>query len=245
MTTCTRTPCGRRLDSRQSPIVGISNVHRRAFLSAVAACSVISASGQNARAQAAPRFAAAARYSADRGGVSFLVVRHGIVLGEDYPSGARPDERWPIGAGTRLFLPLLAASLVEDGVLNLDDPVVLTLPEWSSHPVKITISMRSLLNGTSGIAFGARDQRDLATALALDPVEAPGLRFSSDEAACILFAEIARRKLWAGGLEPDPARYLTARTLAPIGCVPIGWTRRPDGAPEPTRWGGAPAGGCR
>lgn len=207
-------------------------MHRRAFLSAVATCSIISASSQSARAQATPRFAAAARYSADREGVSFLVVRHGIVLGEDYPTGTRPYERWPIGAGTRLFLPLLASSLVEDRLLRLDDPAVLTLPEWSSHPIKMTISIRALLNGTSGIGFGPRDPHDLATALAMEPSEAPGLRFNSDEAACILFAEIARRKLMASGREPDPARYLTARTLAPIGCVPIGWTRHPDGSPR-------------
>ena len=45
----------------------------------------------------------------------------------------------------------------------------------------------------------------------------------------VLFAEIARRKLSARGREPDPARYLTTRTLLPIGCVPIGWARASDG----------------
>jgi CubicO group peptidase (beta-lactamase class C family) len=44
--------------------------------------------------------------------------------------------------------------------------------------------------------------------------------------------EIARRKLFNRGREPDPARYLTTRTLLPIGCVPIGWSRGQDGAPR-------------
>jgi hypothetical protein len=44
-----------------------------------------------------------------------------------------------------------------------------------------------------------------------------------------LFAELARRKLEAAGRDPDPARYLTSRTLLPIGCVPIGWARGADG----------------
>jgi hypothetical protein len=48
----------------------------------------------------------------------------------------------------------------------------------------------------------------------------------------VLLTEIARRKLESAGRESDPARYLTSRTLLPIGCVPIGWTRWPDGAPR-------------
>ncbi len=204
---------------------------RRAFFSAAAACSLVSASAQKARAQTATRFSPAALYSAEHGGVSFLVSRHGIVLAEDYPGGG-PAARWPIGAGTRCFAPLLAASLVEDGLMSLDEPVALTLGHWGAHPVKGVISVRMLLSGASGIAFARRGPRDLATAIALEPTDPPGARFSADSAPYVLLAEIARRKLEAAGREPDPARYLTARTLLPIGCVPIGWTRSPDGAPR-------------
>jgi CubicO group peptidase (beta-lactamase class C family) len=204
---------------------------RRAFLTAAAACSVLSTSQQFARAQPTPRFYDAARYSADTGGATFLVARHGVVLGEDYV-GASPDARWPIGAGTRVFMPLLAASMIEDRLMSLDEPVALTLGDWGAHPQKSQISMRSLLNGTSGIRFRRGDTHDLATALALEPVEFLGASFADDQAVYILFAEIARRKLEARGREPDPARWLTTRTLLPIGCVPIGWARMPDGAPR-------------
>jgi CubicO group peptidase (beta-lactamase class C family) len=57
------------------------------------------------------------------------------------------------------------------------------------------------------------------------------VQFSADAAVYVLFGEIARRKLAGAGREPDPARYLTSRTLLPIGCVPIGWVRGADGAP--------------
>lgn len=202
---------------------------RRLFLAA--ACSAVSASTlQHARAQPTPRFAEAARYSAERGGATFLVARHGVILAEDYVEDA-PGARWPIGAGTRAFAPLLAASLVDDRLLSLDEPVALTLGDWGAHPVKSTISIRALLSGASGIGFARNDRRDLASALALEPVAPPGVRFLDDAAAYVLFVEIARRKLDAAGRESDPARYLTSRTLLPIGCVPIGWTRGPDGAP--------------
>jgi CubicO group peptidase (beta-lactamase class C family) len=206
-------------------------MNRRAFLSATAACSIVNASAQVARAQSGPRFADAARYSAERGGVSFLIARHGIVLGEEYPGGS-PNMRWRIGQGTRAFAPLLAASLVADDLMSLDEPVALTLGDWGAHPQKSTISVRSLLSGASGVAFGRRGARDLAAAVALEPTDPPGVRFSDDSAPYLLLVEIARRKLEAAGLEADPARYLTTRTLLPIGCVPIGWTRSPDGAPR-------------
>lgn len=202
---------------------------RRAFLLSAAACSVVSAStAQLARAQPVRRFATAASYSAQRDGATFMVVRHGVILAEQYQTGGA-DTRWPIGMGTRSFIPLLAASLVEDELMTLDEPVALTLGDWGADPVKREISIRVLLSGASGISFDRNSPRDLATALTLQPREAPGTEFSDDAAPFILFSEIARRKLAASGREADAARYLTSRTLLPIGCVPIGWARGSDG----------------
>lgn len=202
---------------------------RRAFLMSAAACSAVSAStAQQALAQSTQRFATAASYSAQRDGASFLVVRHGVVLAENYNAGGA-DTRWPIGMGTRTFMPLLAASLVEDRLMTLDEPVAATLGDWGADPVKSTISIRVLISGASGISFDANGPHDLATAIALQPRQAPGTEFSDDAAAYVLFSEIARRKLTSRGREPDPARYLTTRTLLPIGCVPISWTRASDG----------------
>jgi hypothetical protein len=184
-----------------------------------------------ARAQTLGRFGDAARYSADRNGAALIIVRHGVVLAEDYPGGSAAA-RWPIGAGTRAFAPLLAASLIADDLMTLDEPVALTIGDWGAHPMKATISIRSLLSGASGIRFG-RGDRDLAAAIAAEPADPPGARFHDDEAAYLVFVEIARRKLaGAVGREPDPARYLTTRTLLPIGCVPIGWSRDQGGAPR-------------
>ena len=205
---------------------------RRSFLMSAAACSAVSAStAQLARAQPVQRFGAAANYSSQRDGATFLVARHGIVLAEHYTAGGA-ETRWPIGMGTRAFISLLAASLVEDRLLTLDEPVALTLGDWGADPVKSTISIRVLLSGASGLRFERNGPRDLATAIALQPREAPGTQFSDDPAPFILFSEIARRKLEAGGREPDAARYLTTRTLLPIGCVPIGWARSSDGLPR-------------
>ena len=210
-------------------------MHRRAILSAAAACSVLSASAQRvARAQSLPRFYEAARYASDRGGAGLLIARHGIVLAEDYPGGD-PAQRWPLGAATRALAPVLAASLARDRLLSLDEPASATLPEWALHPMKAAISLRTLLNGTSGLAFAPGQQQDLAAALTLEPVDVMGQHFADNAAIYVLFAEIARRKLLARGREPDPARYLMDRTLAPVGCAPMGW---------PRGWTMAPSSAC-
>jgi CubicO group peptidase (beta-lactamase class C family) len=203
-------------------------MNRRALLSA-AVSTLATASAPGALAQTNRPFAAAVRMSAERGGVSLIIARHGIILAEAY-QGAPPDQRWPIGTGTRMFAGLLAATLAEHRLLTLDEPVALTLGDWGAHPVKSTISIRSLLSGASGIAFGRGDTRDLATALALEPHEASGVRFFNDEAPYLLIEEIARRKLLGEGGDGDSALYLTSHVLAGIGCVPIGWTRNPSGA---------------
>lgn len=160
-----------------------------------------------------------------------IVARHGLVLTEDYP-GADPHARWPIGTATRALAPLLAASLARDRLLTLDEPASMTLMEWTLHPMKASLSLRTLLQGTSGLTFAPGQTHDLPTAMALEPVDVMGQRFIDDAAIYLLFAEIARRKLDAAGRDSDPARYLTERTLTPIGCTPIAWTRRPDGAPR-------------
>ena len=201
-------------------------MHRRALLAAAAS----SLAPSIACAQApSSRFAMASAYSAERAGVSFLVARNGVVLAEDYAEG-NAETRWPLGEGTRPFAALLIAAMAEDRLISLDEPVAMTLGDWGAHPVKSTINVRALLNGTSGIAFGRGDDENLATALALEPREAPGQSFSADPAAYLLIAEIAKRKLEARGRGSDPAVYLTERALLPIGCVPIGWSRGADGA---------------
>jgi len=207
---------------------------RRAFISSATACGLVATSAMpvacaQQQPQAGPRFSEAARYSVERGGVSFLVARNGVVLGEAY-TGAGADARWPIGEATRVLMPLLIGALVGDGLLRLDDPASLTLGAWGADALRAAITIRALLNGTSGLAFGASQAHDLATALALEaPTNASIPSFSADAAAYVLLVEIARRKLADAGGEADPAQYLTDRVLAPIGCAPVAWTRSGDG----------------
>ena len=203
---------------------------RRTFLTAATAALLTPAAPALGQISGDEVFSAAARYSAEHGGVAFLVVRNGVVLAEAYADGVREAERWPIGAGTKILAPLLAASMVRDRALNLNEPVAMTFGEWGADPVKQLITVRQLLCGTSGLGFAPGAPTTLEGAMALQPQAAPGTRFIDSAAPYLLFAEIARRKLVTAGRGQDPARYLTERTLSAIGALPIGWTRDSSGA---------------
>lgn len=208
------------------------SMDRRGFITAAAACSVVSASTMAlpaARAQPLRKFGEAIRYSADRGGAGLLIARNGIVLAEDYQEGG-VEMRHSIGQGTRLLMTLLMGALVSDGLVRLDDPVSMTMGMWSD-PTRQIITVRSLLDGTSGLAFGPNDNHDLNTALTLQPPLAGSpTQFAGDAAQYFVLAEIARRKLLINGGATDPAQYLMDRVLGPIGAIPVGWTRGADGA---------------
>ncbi|MBI3439840.1 MAG: serine hydrolase [Proteobacteria bacterium] len=207
---------------------------RRTFLSTITG-SLLSTSAPTPlgpdQTSPAVRFSAATRYSARRGGAALIVVRNGVVLAEDYPSNAS-DGRWPLGKATRALAPLIAAQLVHDHLLAMDEPAALTLGEWGADAAKTIITARSLLNGTSGLAFPNGSEPTLTTALSMPQTDQIGARFIDDAAPYVIFAEIVRRKLLAAGVDSDPAMYLTARTLDAIGCTPIGWSRQSDGAPR-------------
>ena len=202
-------------------------MNRRAFLASAACCLTTASAG--AQTLTAPRFAAAFDYTDAYNGGSLIVVRNGIVRGEHYGPGVGPSSLLPIGAGTRALSTLLAASLVADRLMRLDEPVAMTIGEWGADPIKSQITIDMLLSGLSGVAFAPGGGQALSDALALAPQGPLGARFIDDPAPYVIFAEIARRKLTASSEPPDPANYLTDRTLGAIGCSPIAWARSADG----------------
>lgn len=176
-------------------------------------------------------YPSAAAYSDAHGGVALIVRRSGVTLLERLQNPGAQAAPYPLGLATRALAPLLAASLVDDRLMNLDEPVALTLGDWGADPRKSLVTIRFLLNGTSGVAAGERDLA-LADLISLAPIAGPSERFADDAANYRLFVEIARRKLVATGRGADPAAYLIERTLAPIGARFIRFARDRDGAPR-------------
>jgi len=200
-------------------------LRRRLLLAAAAASLAAPALAE------AGRFAAAARYSAERRGVSLLVLREGRVLFEDYPNEGGPDRAFELASGTKSFCgPLLAAAAAE-GLIGPAEPCAAVLPEWRGDPAKSRITPLLLLTLTGGFPPGRLRPPGYAEAVAASLSSAPGERFAYGPVPFQIFGEMLRRRLAARGLPPDPVAYLQSRLLDRLSVRPGAWRRGRDGNP--------------
>lgn len=196
---------------------------RRTFLAAgVASCFAASARARQ------PDLSAAAAYSVERSGVSFVVTRRGQVIFEDYPNGGGPSRGWELASGTKSFAGAMCAAAVQDSLVSFwDEHCADTLHEWRDDERR-HITLRHLLSLTSGVTGGPIARAPTYADAVAQPAEAPpGERFAYGPTPFQIFGEIMRRK--TGG---DPLDYLTRRILAPLGIVPTHWRRGADGMPH-------------
>ena len=164
---------------------------------------------------------AAAAYSADHRGTSFLVIQHGRTLFEQYPARGSVKTARRIYSGTKAFWNLAALAAAQDGFLDLDEPVAKTIASWRRDPRKRRITLRQLLDFSSGLAPGFSLQNDEPRdrdkiALGLPVVAAPGSAFIYGPAALQVFHEVLKEKL----RRRTPRRYLEYRVLRRLGLGP-------------------------
>ncbi len=201
------------------------SITRRTVLAAGAASAAIPAFAQDNTLRAA------AAYSAERRGISMLVMRAGEVVFEDYPNGGGADRFHELASGTKSFCGVIAALAVKDGLLALDEACADTLHEWRGD-ARRAITIRQLLSLTSGLAPGRIGMPPgYEEAVATPLRDTPGAVFQYGPAPFQIFGEIMKRKLAASRQNSDPTEYLRARVLAPE-YVAIGqWRRGRDGNP--------------
>lgn len=160
-------------------------------------------------------------------------MRAGRTIFERY--GAGYDERSPhaLYSGTKSFWGVAACAAERDGLLTLDEPVAETVAEWRSDPRKRLVTLRQLLNLTSGIGFGGlgnavpTPEQSLATELKHDP----GTTFTYGGIPLQVFGAVLGRKL----APRTPHDYLRERILEPLGIEIAKWRILKDGThPLPT-----------
>lgn len=155
----------------------------------------------------------AANYSASQGGKSFLAIQRGQVLLEKNAGEPRK-----IYSGTKAFWNLAALAAAEEGLLSLDEPVATTIPAWRNDPRKARVTIRQLLDFSSGLepVFylhnndpGDRDRIAIGAPL----VAPPGSAFIYGPSSLQVFHEVLKQKLHG----ESPTRYLERRVLTPLG----------------------------
>ena len=178
---------------------------------------------------------AAAEYSADQGGHSFLLMIDGEIVFERYEPGRTPEDPHRLASGTKSFSGVILAAAVQDGLLTLDEKISKTLPEWKDDELLSRITFRQLLSLTSGIDPGRGGKvPSYRESVETAAVSGPGERFRYGPQAFQVFGEVMRRKLEASPeIEAtDPLRYLESRVLEPVGMKVSSWRRDSDGMPQ-------------
>lgn len=202
---------------------------RRAFLLSAAA---LGGAALASPARAASPYVEAAAYSGERRGVSMLVMQGDQIVFEDYPNEGGRERAWELASGTKSFSGVLAAAMVQDGLLRLDERCAETLSEWRSEPGEADVTVRQLLTLTGGVGAGQIGRPPTyANAVAAPLAGPPGRAFRYGPAPFQVFGEIVRRKLAAAGRSDDVYAYLEARLLRPLDIRPGVW-RRQDGQPN-------------
>jgi CubicO group peptidase (beta-lactamase class C family) len=162
---------------------------------------------------------AAADYSAGHRGTALVVIRDGRTIFAEYSKSGR-SQPMKIYSGTKGFWNLAALAAQEDGILDLDERVAQSISEWSSESSKSSITVRELLNFSSGLndAFALHNdgwKNRAAHAIKQPIVGTPGRSFIYGPAALQVFHEVLKRKLAARG--ETPTHYLERRVLRPLG----------------------------
>jgi len=165
-----------------------------------------------------------------------LVVWHdGRIVEEAY--GERLDGSTPhaLYSGSKSFWGITALCAEREGLLALDEPVADTFPRWGAHPWKSRVTLRHLLQLTSGIGFGGLGQAvpTYEKALDVELKDEPGKKFTYGGIPLQVFGAVLARKLEPRGLTPH--EYLQQRVLDPIGMRVAKWRTLADGTrPLPT-----------
>lgn len=177
----------------------------------------------------------ACNYSVNRSGHSFLVQYRGETLYESYAGGWDAAMGHRLASGTKSFSAAILALAVKDELLTLDEPVSDTIREWKSDERLKEITVRQLLNLTSGIDPGPVGRvPSYAAAVGVSALSAAGEKFRYGPNAFQIFGELVRRKLAARDdlSFADPLDYLAERVFVPIGLHYTDWRRDEDGLPH-------------
>ncbi len=83
-----------------------------------------------------------------------LVRQGGRIVFERYAEGWDGEKVHALYSGTKSFWGVAAVAAHEDGLLELDEPVARTIASWNDDPWKARVTLRELLQLTSGIGFG-------------------------------------------------------------------------------------------
>jgi len=172
-------------------------------------------------------------------GFSTLVRFNGETVFEQHDQGWTQKKANRLASGTKSFSGVLIAMGVQDGLLELDEPISKTITEWQAYDSLKPITLPQLLSLTSGMNpgdVGTVPSYKVAIKIGQneEPEAVPRAKFAYGPRPFQIFWEVMTRKLLASeDLEfDDPLAYLEARVFSPIEMTPADWKRDDNGMPR-------------
>jgi CubicO group peptidase (beta-lactamase class C family) len=160
---------------------------------------------------------------------SLMVVRHGHVVAEGWWSPYTPDRRHLLYSLSKSFTSVAVGFAREEGLLDLDEPLVSCFPELDAEvddPRSRSIRLRHVASMASGHTHDmlgdaiARDPSDPVRGFLLSPPdEDPGSVFAYSQPCTYALASVVQSR--AGESLSD---YLRPRLFDPLGIGDVGWT---------------------
>lgn len=178
---------------------------------------------------------AAAAYAERHAPHALLIACNGTIVLERYAHGHSNDTPHALYSGTKSFWGVAALAAEEDGLLSIDEPVAMTIEQWRDDARKSRVTIRDLLQLTSGFGFGGLGSAvpTFEKAISLPLKNEPGRVFTYGGIPLQVFGAVMQRKLAPRGLSPHD--YLRERILDPIGLRVASWRVLKDGTlPLPT-----------
>lgn len=211
---------------RKSPLIGLA-----AWLGVTLHLGAAGSSITHVVPLSPDHVAMADHYSRAHHGLALVIVQGGRALCDDH-SGLPADVPFRIYSGTKNFVALTCLIAAQNGLLTLDEPASLTLPEWR-HDRRRTITIRQLLNQTSGLDPSAGmigDAGDQMAAAVHAPLRAsPGSQFHYGPANYQALGEILQRKLKRSGTSVSD--YMHRVIFDPLDIDVAAWAHDDDGNP--------------
>jgi CubicO group peptidase (beta-lactamase class C family) len=174
----------------------------------------------------------AARYSARHGERALLIWQDGRFHLERYGPGGSRDKTENVYSITKSLCALATFNAIGKRVLELDEPVSRTLTEWRNDPRKRKITVRDLLNQSSGLRPGFQElyranlRNKEKVALRLPVISTPGKTFAYGPSHYEALEVLMARKL-----EKSPLAWIEGAVFSPLGIKPGGWRRDRLGNP--------------
>jgi len=156
--------------------------------------ALVGCAGSESLADRLSRLEMARAYSAEKSGDALLVWVDGELVLEDYADGYEPDDPHILTEASALLTSLAVLAAVDDGALALDERAAATITEWQNDSLKAEITIRHLLQMTSGLDAGRRSgDLTVGDALAAPMAHAPGEGFRFGPASVQVLGDILRR----------------------------------------------------